>query len=196
MTAREVMRKVESDSHFYRRSGGGLTLSGGEAASQPAFSMALLAEAKRMRLDSAMETAGFYPWETLALLAGGLARVIYDLKHWDEERHLKYTGAGLGLILENLRRLASEFPALALTVRTPVIPGFNDSDDDLAAIRRLIPEGPNVGWELMPYHRMGESKYAFLGRPRPWEGEAPEPESFEALKARMAISPTGGGRKA
>ena len=186
MNASDVMNSVESDGHFYRRSGGGLTLSGGEAAAQPGFALALLAEAKKRRLDAAMETAGHSPWEALAALAQNLDRIIYDLKHWSEERHRELTGVGLGTILSNLNKLAQEFPKKPITVRTPVIPGLNDTHDDLARIRSLIPEGPRVNWELLPYHRMGEAKYALLGRDYPWSGAAPEPERLEALKAGLA----------
>jgi pyruvate formate lyase activating enzyme len=162
MDVGEVLREVESDDVFYRRSGGGLTLSGGEALAQPAFALALLGEAKRRRVDTALETSGLVPYGVLAEAAGLLDALFVDLKHWDPARHLAGVGAPIAGPLENLRRLASDFPEKRLTVRTPLIPGYNDAPGDVEAIRRLIPA--QADHELLPFHRLGLSKYELLGR--------------------------------
>jgi pyruvate formate lyase activating enzyme len=188
MSVDKVLDKVERDAVFHGRSGGGLTLSGGEAGAQPAFSLALLSEARRRHLDTTLETCGHYPFETLAALAGRLDRIIFDLKHWDGDRHREVTGGDLALNAGNLGRLAYEFPDKPLTVRTPVVPGLNDTEEDLREIRRLIPERADIEWELLAYHRLGESKYAFLGREPSWAGAPPDPGRLAALR-RAVLGP-------
>jgi pyruvate formate lyase activating enzyme len=186
MAAEDVLDQVEGDGVFFRRSGGGLTLSGGEALLQPDFALELLRGALRRRIDTALETSGLVPWEALRDAAGLLGRILYDLKHWDEARHVEEVGLSNLPAIENLRRLAEEFPQTPVTVRTPVIPGFNDTEKDLAAIRRLIPIFPNMDHELLPFHRLGLSKYAFLGRAYAY-GEAALPAGrFEALQRLAA----------
>ena len=74
------------------------------------------------------------------------------------------------LILENFRRVCEDFPDLPIRVRTPVIPGFNDSEDDIRAIRRMVPRRPTIDYELLAYHRMGQPKYGYLGRRYELEG--------------------------
>jgi pyruvate formate lyase activating enzyme len=185
MSAKEVLKIVESDGQFYRRSGGGLTLSGGEAASQAAFAQELLTEARRRHLGTAMETAGHVPWETLRDLTRHLDQILYDIKHFDEDKHKELTGVGLSTILGNLDRLVESFPNLPITVRTPLIPGLNDSYDDLLKIKALVPKRKNLSWEILPYHRMGEAKYAFLGRQYPLAGIIPDSQHLESLKAAV-----------
>ncbi len=129
VTVGEVLRRVEEDEVFYARSGGGLTLSGGEPLAQAGFCMALLEEARRRRLGTALETCGHAPWPVLEAAAGLLDGVLYDLKCMDRQRHLRTTGVSNEGILDNLVRLKAAFPRLPLTVRTPVVPGFNDREE-------------------------------------------------------------------
>lgn len=165
MTVDDILRKVEEDDVFYSHSGGGLTLSGGEALAQPEFSLALLREAKRRRLTTAMETCGLYPTEVLRDACGYLDELIFDIKCLDNEKHKAFTGAGNQQILANIRHVFEHFPDLPVTVRTPVIPGFNDSEEEIMAIRRVVPLRDNVTYEVLTYHRLGSLKYGYLGRP-------------------------------
>lgn len=164
-TVDDVLREVEADDLFYARSGGGLTLSGGEPLAQPDFALALLREAKARRLHTALETCGHVTWKTLEAASRHLDVLLFDLKHADPVAHARHTGASNERILKNLARVRDTFPALALHVRTPVIPGVNDDEATLDAIRALVPEGAT--WERLPYHRMGQPKYGYLGRPVP-----------------------------
>jgi pyruvate formate lyase activating enzyme len=169
-TVDQVLSRVEEDGVFYARSGGGVTLSGGEAMVQPDFVLALLREAKARRINSSMETCGHYGWDNLREACTLLNSLIFDLKHLDTAKHREFTGVGNELILKNFQRVCDQFPALPLTVRTPVIPGFNDSAETIAAIRDFIPKRPNVTYELLPYHRMGQPKYGYIGKHYEFEG--------------------------
>jgi len=159
----EILDRVEQDSIFYARSGGGVTLSGGEPLQQPEFAMALLREAKRRRITTAMETCGHTSWEVLAEAAGLLRSVLFDIKHMDNAKHKQATGIGNERILANLKRLLNEFPKLPVLVRTPVLPGFNDTDEDAANIGAFLAGHGNLSYEALPYHRLGTQKYDFLG---------------------------------
>jgi pyruvate formate lyase activating enzyme len=169
-TVGQVLGRVEEDGVFYARSGGGVTLSGGEAMVQPDFVLALLREAKTRRINSAMETCGHYGWDNLREACGLLGSLIFDIKHLDSAKHRGFTGVGNELILKNFRRVCEEFPGLPLRVRTPVIPGFNDTEEAITAIRDFIPKRPNATYELLPYHRMGQPKYEYIGKRYEFEG--------------------------
>lgn len=167
MTVAEVMKVVETDSPFYFRSGGGLTISGGEPLMQAGFVTALLQETSRRRIDATIETCGYADWTALAEAAGQLNRIIFDIKSLDTAKHRFYTGAANTLILDNFIKLREAFPELDILVRTPVIPGFNDSSKEICAIRDFVARFDRVRYELLPYHRMGQPKYTFLGRNYP-----------------------------
>lgn len=166
-TVDEVLRTVEQDSAFYARSSGGMTLSGGEPLLQGDFALALLREAKRRRLRTAIETCGMVPWETLEQAAASLNNVLFDIKHMDSDVHREHTGQSNERILDNFQRLATQFPSLSILARTPIIPGFNDNEDAVRSIANFIRPFPNVQYEMLPYHRLGTQKYIFLDRTPP-----------------------------
>ena len=163
MTVEQVIGKVEEDSAFYSRSGGGLTIGGGEPMHQAEFAASLLKEAKRRRINTAMETCGFCSWEVLENACGFLDTLLYDVKSMDPEKHRFFTGVSNELILENLRRVRETFPDLSVWVRTPVVPGFNDDPEDIRRILEHIQGMPNTWFEALDYHRMGKPKYEYLG---------------------------------
>jgi len=174
---------------FYNRSGGGITLSGGEPLAQPEFALALLREAKRRRLNTSMETCGHAPWDVLRQVASLLDSVMYDIKSLDNGKHKEFTGVSNTRILENFQRLVEEFPSLTVHARTPVIPGFNDTEEDIQAIAGLVSGRANVTYEVLPYHRLGTQKYLFLGRAVPMGECTLPPERFQVLEnvARDAL---------
>jgi pyruvate formate lyase activating enzyme len=165
MTMDEVLAEVEQDSSFYRESGGGITLSGGECAVQADFSAALLDEAHRRGINTAIETAGNVPWANYEKLLPYVDLMLHDHKLTDPERHKKWTGVSNARILENFKRAYETFPNIKFVARTPLIPGVNDDEEHIRAVLAFIRPHPNViDYELLPYHRYGESKYDFLGR--------------------------------
>ena len=160
----KILGIVERDSAFFRHGGGGLTVSGGEPLTHPDFLLPLLREAKRRRIHTAIETCGYADYAVLREAAASLDIVLYDVKSMDEAKHREYTGCPNLRILENLERLCRDYPQLPKLVRTPVIPGFNDGEEELAAIRDFLRDLPGVTHQTLPYHRYGVGKYKALGR--------------------------------
>ena len=145
-------------------SGGGMTLSGGEPLMHADIALPLLREARHRRIKTAIETCGCIPWDTLKETAPYLNYVLFDVKQMDSEKHREGVGVGNELILSNLKKLLTEFPNLHVQVRTPIIPGFNDNDEFAYALGEFLKGYENVGYEALPYHRLGTQKYDFLSR--------------------------------
>jgi len=161
----DVVRIVEEDEAFYARSGGGLTVSGGEPLAQGAFVRALLEVARSRGIDTAVETSGLCNWKTMRGVAPLTDRIFFDIKCLDDEKHEQVTGVSNRKILDNFRKLRSELPEVEVVVRTPVIPGVNDSEADIRAIAEFVDDaGGASAYELLPYHGFGEPKYAKLGK--------------------------------
>lgn len=178
----DVIKAVEKDSVFYARSGGGLTLSGGEPLMQAEFITEILKEAKRRRINTSVETCGYADWSSFEMVCPHLNSLIFDIKCTDPEKHRKFTNVSNEIILNNFEKLCEEFPNLPILVRTPVIPGFNDSEEDIKSIIDLIKDRPNVKYELLPYHRLGQQKYEYLGKEYSLVGIKLDDEKFERLK--------------
>ena len=167
MNVDEVLREVEADGAFYSRSGGGLTVGGGEPLFQPEFTRELLREAVRRRINTSMETCGFAPWEALDRACRYLDGILYDIKSMDPGKHAEFTGISNEIIVQNFRRLRNQYPNLHVRVRTPVVPGFNDTEAVIGAIVDFIGDDPGVEYELLAYHRFGLPKYGYLDRSYP-----------------------------
>jgi pyruvate formate lyase activating enzyme len=170
MTVAEVLDKVGRDASFYRRTGGGMTLSGGEPLVQWKFALKLLQEAKRRGLHTALDTTGHADWEILDEILNFTDLVLYDVKHPNSARHREATGVPNERILDNLRKtVARRGPKV--WVRHPVIPRFSDSEQELEELCKLILTlEPSVEkLSLLPYHRFGELKYAAMGREYRWK---------------------------
>ncbi|MFI5398399.1 MAG: glycyl-radical enzyme activating protein [Candidatus Binatia bacterium] len=182
-----VMRVVEEDSGFYVRSGGGLTLSGGEPLAQGEFVRSLLGAARGRGVDAVIETSGLCRWETLAAIAPLVDQVFYDIKCLDAEKHKRTTGVSNAGILENFRRFRRSFPGIPVIVRTPVVPGVNDTEEDIRTIVEFINDaGGAAGYELLPYHRFGEAKYGKLGKTYPLKDIDPPAEKRMIALRRIA----------
>ncbi len=166
MTVEEVVEEVEKDRPFYRRSGGGVTLGGGEPTVQAAFAAAILRELRRGFVHTAIETCGHAQPDTMLGVVEHCDVVHFDLKVLDPGTHLVLTGARNDLILRNLELVAER---TAVIVRIPVVPGCNDQAYAIRRTAEFVAElGPNVQRiELLPYHNFGETKYRSLGRSYP-----------------------------
>lgn len=162
-TVLEVITEVEKDSVFYSRSGGGMTLGGGEPMHQPEFAIAVLKEARRRRIHTAMETCGHCKTEDLTAACEYLNYLLFDIKVIDPEVHKTATGVSNQLILKNFKAIREAWPDLPILVRTPVIPGVNDSREAIRAICDLISAYEKIHYEMLPYHRLGTPKYEYLG---------------------------------
>lgn len=163
-TVEAVMGEVLKDLPYYRRSGGGLTLSGGECLFQPDFAAALLEAAHYWQLNTAIESTAFVPYESIRKLMPHLDLFLMDIKHMDSDKHKAFTGVENGRILENARRVAVSRDC-ELIIRVPVVPGFNDTPKEICDIARFAASLPGVRrLHLLPYHRLGQDKYTGLGR--------------------------------
>lgn len=165
----DVLKRVEQDMAFYARSGGGMTVSGGEPLHQKDFTEALLRQARKRHIKTTIETCGMAPADNLRAVLPWLNNALFDIKHIDSNIHKKGTGAENGPILDNFRILAEEFPKIPVLARTPVIPGFNDNEDAIAQIATFLKPFVNVRYEMLPYHRLGTQKYHFLNRKPPMD---------------------------
>ena len=163
ITVRELMVELEKDRTYYQRSGGGITLSGGEAMAQPEFAEALLRACHAAGFSTAIETTAHASRDVVARLIPHIDHVMMDIKHMDPVKHEAYTGVSNAQILENARWIADN--ARHMIIRVPVIPTFNDTVEEITAIARFAESLPGVHeLHLLPYHRLGQDKYTGIGR--------------------------------
>ena len=164
VTVAEVMKTVEKDRQYYWRTGGGLTLSGGESLCQPEFATALLQAAQESGISTAMESMGCAKWETIEKLLPYLDQYLLDIKHMNPRKHKEFTGRSNELMIENAMKIAKS-GMTELSIRVPVIPVFNDTEDEIRQIAAYTATLPNVKrMHLLPYHRLGQDKYTGLNR--------------------------------
>lgn len=164
VTVEEIIDEVERDRAYYKRSGGGLTLSGGESLCQPDFAVGLLRAAKERGLTTAMESTGFADFSIISRYLPYLDTYLMDIKHTDSKKHEEFTTRPNGRILENARKIADS-GMCELIIRTPVIPTFNATKEEIGRIAEFASSLKGVKrMHLLPYHRIGSDKYAGIGR--------------------------------
>lgn len=162
-TVEEIIRQCCQDIDFYEESGGGVTLSGGEPLIQPGFAGELLRLLKERGIHTAIETTGFVSGEIFARILPSVDLLLFDMKHWDEQRHIEGTGVSN---IPVLRNMASAIRAgKDVLPRIPVIPGYNDGGADAAGFARRLREVGAARVQLLPFHQFGENKYAMLSMP-------------------------------
>ncbi len=160
-TVEQLALELVKDKPFFDKSGGGVTLTGGEPLLQADFVLELCTRLHELGVKAAVETAASVSAEVFRRIAPALDLIHIDLKHHDEEAHRRGTGVGFQQILPNIRfALSSGVPTI---VRIPVIPGYNDSPGDARGFAALLTELGAREVHLLPFHQMGESKYEKLG---------------------------------
>jgi pyruvate formate lyase activating enzyme len=187
MTVDEVMQEAAADELFYQNSGGGVTLSGGDPLQQWEFAVELLKACKGRGFHTAIETSGFAEWSILEKLLAYTDLVLYDVKHMNPEKHREGTGKTNELILENARKAAAK---RRLWVRVPVVPGYNDSEENLKETARFAKEIGAAKVSLLPYHVWGASKFEKLGR-KFTMGEVPAPTTEQIERYRQIVQAAG-----
>jgi pyruvate formate lyase activating enzyme len=189
MSPQQALAVALRDEPFYRTSGGGITLSGGEPLAQPEFALALISEGRAAGLHVALDTAGYVPETTFAQAAQAADLVLFDIKHLDAATHKQFTGASNDLPLRNLAALSRS--GKPFIVRVPVVPGFNADSQTLLSIARLAAEHHARALSLLPYHPLGESKRRRLGRRRGWPARRPLERSAldDACRAACELLP-------
>jgi len=160
-TPEELMEEIMKDKVFYDRSGGGVTFSGGEPFMQGDFLIEMLKLCRKKGLHTAVESCGSGNSEIIKEAAGYLGLIYFDLKHMDDEEHKRLTGASNQAILRNLKEIAKINPNII--VRTPVIPGLNDSVENIVATAEYAVSLGIEKYELLPYHELGKNKYRQVG---------------------------------
>ncbi len=182
-TVSAVMETVLKDMPYYRRSGGGVTLSGGECLCQPDFAQALLVACKGYGLSTAIETTAIVDYSVIQRILPYLDVCLLDIKHMNSKKHMEFTGQPNERIIENAKRLAKD--AKELIIRVPTIPTFNDTDEEIFEIARFARSLETVEkLHLLPYHRLGYDKYIGLGREyKMGELLSPSNEKMEHLKS-------------
>lgn len=162
MTLEKVMHEVMQDRSFYEESGGGVTLSGGEVLGQAEFAIALLEALQRENIHTACETTGYAEADVFRRFIEPVDLLLFDLKHYDREKHFAATGVYPEKILGNLKFAIAKGKEVIL--RIPVIPGINDSLSDAAGFAKLIETIGGNRLDLLPFHQFGQKKYALLNR--------------------------------
>lgn len=176
----ELYQEIKKDRIFYSRYGGGVTFSGGEPLAQPEYLAQIAEKCKKGGINVAIESCGFGDFDKFRIVLPYLDYVFFDLKHIDSKAHKEITGAGNERILENLRHIAGA--GIPITVRTPVVPGYTDTIENIMGISRFIKELPSVEeYELLKYHELGEPKYRALNRAYKMQGV--KPPSDDEMKA-------------
>jgi pyruvate formate lyase activating enzyme len=170
-----VLAEVLRDRIFYEHSGGGMTLSGGEPLMQPEFALALLRGARRQGIHTAIETCGWTNADVICQVLGEADLILYDIKHMNAAKHRAGTSKSNHRILRNARIAANL--GVKMILRVPVIPGFNDSMDEITAIGKFARKLGLSELHLLPYHRYGLPKYAGLGRSHALRDAVPPSES-------------------
>jgi pyruvate formate lyase activating enzyme len=181
MTVEMVMAEIEKDIPFYNQSGGGLTLSGGEPAAQPEFALALLKAAKEKGINTALDTSGYQSWPILEKMIDYTDYVLYDLKHLDRKKHIAFTGVSNDLILENLEKIITRNDVTTF-IRIPLLPGVNDSEENLRATGQYVQSLGLKTVYLLPAHPFAGQSYRLVGIDYPY----PIGESYPEAKAKIA----------
>ena len=184
----QLMAEIEKDRSFYEKSGGGVTLSGGEVLLQWEFAAALLRACRDAGIHTCVESALHVPWEHAEAVFAYTDLVITDIKHMDSAAHKAITGAGNERILDNILRVSAL--GKPLVIRTPVVPGYNGDEANIRATGAFLRDklgGRILQYQLLPYRKMGTEKYASIRRPYPMEDyRIPERGEWEPTLRRYA----------
>lgn len=185
-TVEQVVEEVLRDRPFYETSNGGVTLSGGEPLLQLDFSYAILERCRQEGVHTAIETAANFPWERVAVILPVTDLVMMDIKLMDSKKHRECTGVPNEQILANALRLGEQ--PQPLIVRTPIIPGVNDTAEEIRAIAEFAARLPNLlYYELLPFHPMAKGKYHSLDMDyRAQDLKMPKREQMDELTAVAA----------
>ena len=185
MSVAEVMKKVRSDKPFYEKSGGGMTLSGGEPLYQPRFAAELLAAAREEGIHTAIETSGFAADEVFLSVIRHADLLLFDYKATGEDEHRRLTGVPQKPILDNLSRANER--GVEIHLRCPIVPGCNDTDAHFAAIAALADRYDCITRvDLEPYHALGTGKDAKLGKESRFVTTMPDKEWMAQVRDKIA----------
>jgi len=168
MSVSELVQEAEKDIVFYNNSGGGVTISGGEPLLEPDFNEELLRALKSKNINIGVDTSGYVPWVFIERVLPYIDFFLWDIKHMDSAKHQALTGVPNELILSNARAVSDR--GISLYIRIPVIPGYNDSDENIRATCEFVKTLSSViQVDLLPVHHLGRARYESLDRLYPLE---------------------------
>ena len=185
MTSGEVFEQVRRDKMFYDSSGGGVTVSGGEPLARSQFVYELFESCRAEGINTCVETCGYVSWKAFELVLPVTDHFYFDLKIMDADTHRLYTGADNAVILENATKLAAT--GADILFRQPLIGGVNDGLKSIMAVSQFIHSlnREDISLQLMPYHRLGQSKYEALGKSYNMDARAMlEPGDVENIRLK------------
>lgn len=180
-TVREVIDRIKKDKLFFDGSGGGMTISGGEALMFPEFTANLFAAAHEEGIHTAIETSSFASLDVIEKVFRHVDLGLLDVKHMDSAKHKQYTGVPNVQILANIRHVAKVM-GVPVVIRVPTIPGCNDDEENIRKTAEFAVEIGAQKLHLLPYHRLGESKRDSLGEADYFTTDVPEDEHMEKLR--------------
>jgi len=184
LSVEQVIETIEKDLVYYRNSGGGVTFCGGEPTMQHEFLLACLEACRNAGIHTALDTCGHVKWSVLEKMLPYIDLFLYDVKHMDSARHKELTGVGNELILDNLKRIAQQ--GKPIWVRIPLIPGCNDSEDNLRAVAEFVAPMESVEKiSLLPYNVVTGAKYQSIGEKYQLEHVVPNSKDEDVALARM-----------
>lgn len=164
VTVDELMEIIDRDRIFYRNSGGGVTVGGGEPLMQSCFVAELLKSCKAANIHTAIESSGYGKWEIIKPVFENADQIFMDIKCFDSKKHKAYIGVDNTLILNNAEKIAKT--GKEIVFRIPIIPSFNDNEENIMNtgkfIKNLTNVNNNISLELLPYHDFGKDKYRWL----------------------------------
>lgn len=180
-TVSEIMIEVMKDIDFYEESGGGVTLSGGEVLQQADFAIELLQELKNKGIHTAIETTGYTFSEVFKKFITNVDLLLFDMKHYNRDKHLTATGVYNDVIIKNMNYASSI--GKTIIARIPVIPDYNNSLEDAKEFSSLLNKIGIKKVNLLPFHQFGQNKYDLLGKPYAMEGiKQLYPEDLEEFR--------------
>jgi len=180
MSVEELKDEALKDWLFYKKSGGGITLSGGEPLCQTRFLMELTDVLGQTGINMAIETCGLFAWDKAEPILNRMDTILFDIKCMDADKHRQYTGVGNERILNNAKK--ASLLSNKMIIRIPVIGGYNADEENIRKTAAFAKEIGVKEIHLLPYHRLGEVKYKKLGRDYLCKGHTPDSTSICRLK--------------
>ena len=182
----DLMKIFNRDRHYWGNTGG-ITLSGGDPVAQGKFTASLLKRCQESYIHTAIETSACFPQDQFMSVMKYVNFAFVDIKHMDPEKHRDQTGVSNEQILENVMALAGDSWPGRLVVRTPIIPGFNDDDENIIATANFVKNAGLGEINVLPFHRLGDSKWRQCGMVYPYsEQEAPTPEKMQHIRSLVS----------
>lgn len=188
-----LLKEIKKDIPFYKIYGGGVTFSGGEPLMQGEYLAEIAKACHRNKINVIVESCGYGRYESFEGALPYIDSMFMDIKIFDNEKHKQITGCENGEILSNIKKISEQ--GIPITIRTPIVPGYTDSKDNITQIAEFIKQLPSVkAYELLFYHSLGSSKYESLGRRYELKGlVAPTDETMRELTgiANAILVPNG-----